>query len=417
MECEYDPLLSPNPTSHKFGEIYCNYMGVLSFHCVLCPTEMNHDEFVVHYMIHFRDIFHIKEEAPDEVGESKHKIDEPFSATGMEEIKVEIPQVVSGQTNSEATDPEDSWSNAVPSMNEGDHSDDTNRPTVRKRGRPKNSVKFSEPKECGICGETFELRNVFKEHIRLHQCGPTPKEFKCDICGRTASKYKNLVDHFRYKHTANTIKCEICHKMIRRNYRIAHIKRHQNERNFHCMTCDKSFVMPGDLTTHLKQHSKTVTKKNPSLKKFVEPKTCNVCGQKFIGISAFERHIQSHGTSASLYECDICGRRVKEKKNLVSHMLFRHSGLPKARAACTICGKIFNRKYLNLHIQKHNLTNEKPSHICPTCGKTFLVSADLSAHIRMHNRSSESAPCPICGKTFASAASLADHNRVHSGER
>lgn len=103
--------------------------------------------------------------------------------------------------------------------------------------------------------------------------------------------------------------------------------------------------MAGELTSHLKLHYTAPPEKIPSSKKFVEPQTCSVCGQKFIGISAYERHIHSHGTTPSLYECDICGGKVKEKKNLRSHMLTLHSGLPKVKVPCPICGKVFGRKY------------------------------------------------------------------------
>lgn len=416
MDTQHDPLLSANLPNQKFGEVYCNYMGVLLFHCTLCPQRMHHDEFMVHYMIHFRDLFEIKQEVPEDLNpfESKVGFEESESFPSLEEIKLEMPPQPVGSdasdTKSELRNSEDSCSSAEHWLEE----DDT--PRRKKRGRPKNSVKFTQPKECGICGESFVLRKPFIEHIRIHQCGKPPMNYECDVCGRKATKLKNLIDHFRYKHTRK-IECEICNKMIRKNYRKAHLKRHKNERNFKCDLCDKTFVLAGDLTTHLKLHYSVAPIKNPSLKKFVEPKTCNVCGQKFIGISAYERHIQSHGTTSSLYECDICGRQVKEKKNLLSHMIFRHSGQPKLKAPCTICGKIFNRKYLNLHVRKHNVTNQNPSHICPICGKTFLVSSDLSAHIRQHNRTAEASPCSICGKTFASPASLADHNRVHSGER
>lgn len=97
--------------------------------------------------------------------------------------------------------------------------------------------------------------------------------------------------------------------------------------------------MAGELTSHLKSHYSAPPEKLPSSKKFVERQTCKICGQKFIGISAYERHVQSHGTNPSLYECDICGGKVKEKKNLRSHMLTLHSGLPKIKVPCTICGK------------------------------------------------------------------------------
>lgn len=416
MDSQYDPLLSVNPPSQKFGEIYCNYMGNLSFHCVICPAQMNNDEFIAHYIIHFRDSFEVKQEVVCE--ESNDGIDESDLMPAVEEIKLEIPQASvfdSSEVKAEPIDSEeDSSSCTDQTFSQPDPST-----SARKRGRPKNSENFTEPKECGICGQKFLVRNLFKEHIRVHQRGPTPKFYLCDICGRKASKFVNLVDHFRYRHTSK-VECEICKKMIRKNYRVAHMKRHTNERNFKCNfnSCERSFFTAGDLTNHLKLHYSSGRSKAPSSKKFVEPRTCDLCGQKFIGIIAYERHIQSHGTTqSSLYECDICGQRVKEKKKLLSHMWFRHSEKTKLKASCPICKKIFNKKYLNLHVKKHNLTNQKPSHICPICGKTFLVSGDLSAHIRQHNRPTESAPCNICGKTFASAASLADHNRVHSGER
>lgn len=179
----------------------------------------------------------------------------------------------------------------------------------------------------------------------------------------------------------------------------------------------KAFVMAGELTSHLKMHYTAPPEKLPSSKKFVEPQICSVCGQKFIGISAYERHIQSHGTTPSLYECDICGGKVKEKKNLRSHMLTLHSGMPKVKVPCNICGRVFGRKYLNLHIRKHNVMDQKPSHMCPICGKTFLVSGDLSAHIRQHNKVVETAPCTVCRKIFAIPGPLADHMRIHTGER
>lgn len=315
-------------------------MGVLSFHCIFCPTQLDHDEFIVHYMIHFRDVFEIKEEVQEDpdVFEPNVGISE---LKPVEEIKLELPHsstFVCSEIKTELKD-DDSYVSVDHLLSEVES------PRIVKRGRPKNSMQFNEPKKCGICGQKFIIRNSFKDHIRTHQCGPAPKFYECDICGRKATKFKNLVDHFRYKHTQK-VKCKICKKMIRRSYMVAHTKRHNNERNFKCMLCDKAFVMAGDLTTHLKLHYSETPVRLPSSKKFVEPKTCGVCEQKFIGITSYERHLQSHGTTPSLYECDICGRKVKEKKNLVSHMMFRHSGQPKVKIPCSICGKSFNRKYL-----------------------------------------------------------------------
>lgn len=54
-----------NPNK-KFGEIYCSPMGVLSYHCVLCTAQMEHsDEFSLHYMSHYRDVFQTNQQAND----------------------------------------------------------------------------------------------------------------------------------------------------------------------------------------------------------------------------------------------------------------------------------------------------------------------------------------------------------------
>lgn len=142
---------------------------------------------------------------------------------------------------------------------------------------------------------------------------------------------------------------------------------------------------------------------------------CSICGKQFVRVTTYERHIVSHGTTGSLYECDVCGAMFKVKKNLRAHMA-THSELSQNKVRCKICGKWFDRKYLNLHESRHNIEDRKPSHKCSICGKLFLISANLSAHIRRHKKRKTS-PCTVCGKTFVVRESLAVHQRVHSGEK
>lgn len=93
------PITTNHETTskRKFGEIYCNDMGVLSYHCILCPAEMDHsDEFSLHYLSHFRDEFRIKEEFQDDTNILEVHFgtaaDPDFTTS---EIKVEEPQIKS----------------------------------------------------------------------------------------------------------------------------------------------------------------------------------------------------------------------------------------------------------------------------------------------------------------------------------
>lgn len=244
-----DPLITTNcdiqPTNKKFGEIYCNYMGVLSFHCVFCPTQLDHsDEFILHYMIHFRDVFEIKQESPEDsnlyepdIGIAEHTDDD----IKLEQSVLTTTPVISNEIKSEPDDNDASTDNSFSDM-ESTH---------------QSKVKFIDPRKCGICGQTFVVRKLLKNHIRIHQAGPVPKHYECDVCGRRVNQKKNLLTHIRRRH-GQKVKCKICGKLLRQHYmvtkwfiftnhsteesivfQVAHVRRHNNERNFKCMLCDK----------------------------------------------------------------------------------------------------------------------------------------------------------------------------------
>ncbi|KAG4065838.1 hypothetical protein HA402_012516 [Bradysia odoriphaga] len=76
----------------KLGEIYCNDMGELTYQCTVCSAEMDHsDEFSLHYMSHFRDVFQDKEESQQRpnISQVEYIISEPISI-----IKLEEPETI-----------------------------------------------------------------------------------------------------------------------------------------------------------------------------------------------------------------------------------------------------------------------------------------------------------------------------------
>lgn len=177
-------------------------MGVLSFHCVFCPTKMDHgDEFILHYMIHFRDVFEIKEELQDDVTSEPNAAIVEADFTGCDEIKVEQPTVCDDLKS------------------EHSYVEDRSSCSDNESVNHQSTVKFVDPRKCGICGETFFVRKLLKNHIRVHQAGPVPKFYECDVCGRRVNQKKNLLTHIRRRH-GQKVKCQICGKMLRQHYMV-----------------------------------------------------------------------------------------------------------------------------------------------------------------------------------------------------
>ena len=60
----------------------------------------------------------------------------------------------------------------------------------------------------------------------------------------------------------------------------------------------------------------------------------------------------------------------------------------------------------------------KESHPCPTCGKSYSFTSDLSKHIRWAHEGRRDHVCPQCNKAFKATCMLKAHIQgVHEGQR
>lgn len=331
---EFDRLANPlelseSKKSYKFGEIYCTFDGLMTFHCNYCPSKVkDFVEFSVHYMVHFDEVFVIKQE-DETLFEPNVYIEEKES-----DVKVNIEEVNISSFHFEETSECKRKSNsrreqhkAQPSREQTKKSVGSYTSTVSKLKAknisPKSSKNVDRPKlTCTSCNQQFVNKTTMEKHLRSHEFGFLQSAYECDICERNIKSKKDLLDHMRKKHA---------------------------ERKYACKLCNKKFKNPAYVFVHMRVHVVDPTKSQL----FDEPQPCHICGKEFVSKVNYARHIKSHafGFLPPVYDCDICGDKINNKKDLSDHM--RLHAQPKYE--CKLCGKKFKRKsYMEIHYRIHN---------------------------------------------------------------
>ncbi|XP_071962523.1 uncharacterized protein [Antedon mediterranea] len=234
---------------------------------------------------------------------------------------------------------------------------------VRLEGVPDQSVYF-----CNKCVKTLKDVNSALEHVKKHcerkrykcnQCSKTyssvgmieshveqyvplnEKKLECDVCKKKFAFRGSLMMHLKLVHRdMEVVRCNLCHKEIKRHYLNTHMKRHRNERPHKCSICGKGFVAKKVLTTHLSIHTG------------YKPYKCQYCGRRFTVKSNMQLHERTH-TGDRPFICNVCGKDFINRGTLKGHMLTRHHiNLGKVHK-CRHCTDSFTRlKTLVEHMEK-----------------------------------------------------------------
>lgn len=184
------------------------------------------------------------------------------------------------------------------------------------------------------------------------------KMFKCPYCHEEFLCFKCRSKHEKRTHFNGTSwQCIECPynakvKLYLRNHYRTHAK------SFSCETCKQMFSSKTLLNLHQQQHRHGLFAAKPV--KF----DCTKCSSSFATRKNLGDHMRNVH-SQQVYECDICGKKVKSKPIFRYHMDI-HIKIP-----CSICHRKIPPYALKSHIKAHQ---EK--------GKKFLHSPEKHSQLK-----------------------------------
>lgn len=287
------------------------------------------------------------------------------------------------------------------------------------------------PFVCETCGKGFTRKAYMKAHMMTHS---TVKPFVCDICGNTFKLNSSLSSHMLSHTDVSPYVCYICKISFKtkkglKNHDISFSSFHDmkksldfesSEKNvklatdpemsYKCSECQRDFSCERDLQKHILEHK--------PLKSF----TCNQCKEGFSKPSLLIRHMDSHVGEKLLtsscdsqseiksLESDICGKKVKAKKSLNSHLKTRKqvksnedsSGPQKSKTihnSALLKEKISDTAVLNTTAKT---LAEKEKFQCNVCQKMFTQQYLLNVHMFTHHAPrKESGPVKVLVVKFS----------------
>jgi uncharacterized Zn-finger protein len=166
---------------------------------------------------------------------------------------------------------------------------------------------------CPECPAKFVRTDHLRRHVIVHE----EKNLFCPVCS-AGFKTKQHLD--RHQLTVHAEKAEDEETRTRRRLRRTMIP--LSEKTYPCTQpeCDGRFSRKNHLNRHLKEKHGIVPP--PPLPE--EPQACPVCGLILNSQPKLDKHLSDkHRPSivVNKFECDVCGKRYRDRNNLRNHKL------------------------------------------------------------------------------------------------
>jgi len=172
---------------------------------------------------------------------------------------------------------------------------------------------------CNICGESFVLNYLLKNHLAKHKRQVNHNTNKCKFCGKQFKLKFGLNRHIQKNHNlmyrSKSTKHKNSHEKDQTNVdTIPNIKLRKSNGvwksktiEFKCNICFQKCYTEKNLVEHMETHDNSQTQ-------------CNYC-LDYVSVSELNNHLENIHNE-HLFKCQKCNQQFKKQRYLNCHLIY-----------------------------------------------------------------------------------------------
>lgn len=126
-------------------------------------------------------------------------------------------------------------------------------------------------------------------------------------------------------------------------------------------------------------------------------------------MESLKTHMKLVHQPAKMVKCTVCSKEVRDFL-IKQHMNYRHSENSNKRKKCNFCDRWLLSQSMVAHVRNYH---EDKGIECKICGKHLKRKHSLNSHMRQcHNDDAKKFSCSYCDKKFAMGGKLTEHVAV-----
>ncbi|XP_070508339.1 GDNF-inducible zinc finger protein 1-like [Chironomus tepperi] len=257
--------------------------------------------------------------------------------------------------------------------------------------------------KCYICEAQEDTFTKLKGHFRLEH--PNDR-FYLSCCDRKFRRRFELVEHLEFHDDSFQFACQQCNKTYKTKKSLkSHIECYHQVDESNKVICDEC----GKLFNNVRLLRNHMTFHNVDTSKIFE---CYICkdSKQFKTLIQIKTHMRNHHTvnrQNRMTVCHICSANIRESY-LPAHLKTVHGDEHRKRIACEICNVWVLETTMKNHLQKHNDMGVT----CSICGKFLKSKYSMTSHMKMSHGTDYKFKCEYCDKGFFKLIKMQEHVAV-----